>query len=494
MKQHHGSVILIGIILFFFSTASSSGEKITIVSTNYPPHIYKEGDEVKGLRVELLTKIIEQMGYRYHPKIEPWARAIDSVKNGDMDGICSIWHKPEREAFLQYPKYPLHFEVTAIYQPKGTKPILYRSIEDFKGLTIGTIIGFGYPKEFMESTLFTKEKVVSDEQNFSKLASGRVDAIISDSILGGYKIKQYRFTDKIYRNPNNFNKGIWGYLAFSKKNPKHQELAEKFDHSMKKLVSNGFYAHIYWKYLDRGPDKQPEIDVTQKHPSGQVHATQMKILTYEEPPITAYSQEPLVFSQIVRTPDQVIGAEILKRAYQKLGISIRIDILPGKRALAASSKGVIDGEVHRIYQIGEDYPTLIRVPTPINYIEPSVFSKNKKFMVTDCAALKDYKIARVRGIRHAELCTEGMKQVQVVSSSNELMLFLEAERADVGITAKINGLLQLKKLNIDSVFPLSPPLSRMLVYHYLHWKHNELVPKIDKVFKSMEESGELERI
>lgn len=59
------------------------------------------------------------------------------------------------------------------------------------------------------------------------------------------------------------------------------------------------------------------------------------------------------------------------------------------------------------------------------------------------------------------------------------------------ITARINGLLQLKRLNLKSIVPLSPPLSKMLVYHYLHKKHSALVPKIDRVFKSMKEKGEL---
>ncbi len=61
-----------------------------------------------------------------------------------------------------------------------------------------------------------------------------------------------------------------------------------------------------------------------------------------------------------------IGAEILKVAYGKIGIPIEMAVMPGKRALKESSKVKADGEVHRIFKIGEVYPTLIRVPTPIN--------------------------------------------------------------------------------------------------------------------------------
>ena len=209
---------------------------------------------------------------------------------------------------------------------------------------------------------------------------------------------------------------------------------------------------------------------------------------------TSYAREPLRFAQIIDTPDQVVGAKILIAAYKRLDIPVEIIGMPGKRALAESSKGRVDGEVHRIYRIEKDYPTLIRVPTAINYIEPSAFSKNEKFNVTGCEALRGYKIGIVRGVRHAETCTEGMKRVQVVGNSSKLMQILDKDRVDIVITAKLNGLIQLKRLNLNSIYPLSPPLCKKLVYHYLHEKHKNLVPQIDTIFKEMEKSGELERL
>jgi ABC-type amino acid transport substrate-binding protein len=209
---------------------------------------------------------------------------------------------------------------------------------------------------------------------------------------------------------------------------------------------------------------------------------------------TAYSQEPLRFARITNTPDQMIGAEILKLAYKRLGIPIIIVEMPGKRALVESSEGRIDGEVHRISRIGKDYPTLIRVPTPINYIEPTAFSKKLKFTIGGCADLKEHRIGIVRGVKHAEDCTQGMKNVHIVNNSRLLMQILHKNRVDIVITARINGLLQIKKLNLDSINALYPPLSRKPVYHYLHKKHEALVPQINRIFKEMQEDGTLERL
>lgn len=114
--------------------------------------------------------------------------------------------------------------------------------------------------------------------------------------------------------------------------------------------------------------------------------------------------------------------------------------------------------------------------------------------MTGCDGLGGFRIGIVRGVRHAEECTREMKKVQAVSNSSILMQILDKSRVDIAITARLNGLIQLKRLNLNSIYPLSPPLSKKLVYHYLHEKHKDLVPKIDTIFKEMQESGELERL
>jgi polar amino acid transport system substrate-binding protein len=135
---------------------------------------------------------------------------------------------------------------------------------------------------------------------------------------------------------------------------------------------------------------------------------------------------------------------------------------------------------------------MVHFPTPINYIEPSVFSKKHGFEVTDCAALQGYQVGIVRGVKHSQLCTHGMENVFVGDDLTSVMRMLDAGRIDLLITARINGLLMAKELGLDAIKPLSPPLSRLWVYHYLHERHKDLIPTIDAVFKAMQESGELE--
>ena len=258
LKRIVNPIAVLGLFCFFLSGQAIAEKEITILSSNYPPHIYAENGDIKGIRVEIMTELFKRMGYKYVPDIVPWARAVVMIKEGKADGICSIWYKPEREEFLYYPKFPYVLEVQAIYQPKGTKEIYYRNLNDFKGLKVGIIRGFSFPKEFMESSLFEIQTVATDKQNFIKLAKGRLDIVISDSIVGDYVIKQDGLKDRVYRNKYNYNEGFWEYVAFSKKLPDGKFISEEYDRVMKDLVREGFYSSIFLKYLNRLPDKLPE--------------------------------------------------------------------------------------------------------------------------------------------------------------------------------------------------------------------------------------------
>ena len=170
--------------------------------------------------------------------------------------------------------------------------------------------------------------------------------------------------------------------------------------------------------------------------------------------------EPLRFAQGTNAPDQIVGAEILKVVYAKAGIPIEIIPLSGKRALLESSQGRLDGEVNRILEIGTIYPDLIKVPTATNYIEQTIFSKNTTSSLNGCESLRGKLVGRVLGVKYAEICTQGVDNLAVFPDSISLMKSLNRDIVDYAITSHLNGLVQLKKLGINSVIALKPALGK----------------------------------
>lgn len=224
-----------------------------------------------------------------------------------------------------------------------------------------------------------------------------------------------------------------------------------------------------------------------------MHAFLLSLLYLSSLNIYANGETALVFSQISGSPDQQVSVQILKKAYRKLGINISFELVSGKRALIQSNMGVTDGEAGRIYEIGEKYPNLIRVPTSVNYIEQSVFTI-KDFNIRDCEDLKNLDVGIVRGIKHAEDCTAGSKRVSIVQDSLQLIKELNDRKVDIILAAYFNGMIQIKRLGYSKIKAIRPPLSRKKIYHYLNKKHIALVPKINKALKEMKESGEMKEI
>ncbi|MCP3926410.1 MAG: transporter substrate-binding domain-containing protein [Desulfobacterales bacterium] len=256
------SMLIIMCTIFLSSNIAIAQQTVTIVSAEYEPHNFRDNGKIKGMRIDILTELFKRMGYKYKHVIRPWKRAIDEVRNGKADGIISIWYKPERDEFLWYPKYDYNVELLAIFRHKDTPEIDFNgSPNDIKGLNIGGIQGFSYPKEFLESKIFEFDLVTKDIQNLKKLDMKRVDAIIIDYIVGCHLMKKNKLTDNIVINKKPFNKGYNGYIAFSKKSPIGHELAEQYDIIIQKLVKEGFYQNVFKKWLDQKPNRLPVIGI-----------------------------------------------------------------------------------------------------------------------------------------------------------------------------------------------------------------------------------------
>ncbi len=208
-----------------------------------------------------------------------------------------------------------------------------------------------------------------------------------------------------------------------------------------------------------------------------------------------FAQPPLRIARIENIPDQFVGGEILKVVYGRLNIPIELVDLPAKRALMESSEGRLDGEVHRNIMVQTQYPTLVMIRPALNYIEPSVFSKKERFEVKGWDSIKTYNIGIVRGVGTSEDGTKGMKSVQAVNTLDQLMLMLADDRVDIAVSDSFSGLAVLKKLGLENrVRLLTPPLQKNEIYHFLHEKHRDLIPKVEQTLSEMKASGELERL
>ncbi len=212
----------------------------------------------------------------------------------------------------------------------------------------------------------------------------------------------------------------------------------------------------------------------------------------------SYSQaKEYQFVSIEGLVEQEVGKIIVPEIFGSAGAAVAITPQPGKRAQMLAKMGKKDGEIMRIFTYGLENPTTLRVPIPYYYLETMAFvKKGSGIVIRETSDLWNYKIVKVRGVKHTNNIIEGMPKGQVhdASSSEDMMAFLQAGRAEVALTNTVDGHIALRRLGYSNIVPNGKPLKVLDLYIYVHEKNDQLVPKLNEAIKKMKDSGELKQL
>lgn len=213
-------------------------------------------------------------------------------------------------------------------------------------------------------------------------------------------------------------------------------------------------------------------------------------LSSEEINYKYISKKPIVISYF-DTPFQIMQKAIIKEAYKLAGIDVRFVKSPGKRSLKLSSSGAVDAELNRIGKIDKNYPTLIKVPTPMYPLTGVAFSNKHDIKVESWTDLNTYAIGVIRGAPFYEKPTKGMNKTEV-ETYLQLFKMMEKNRIDIVVGTEFSCRLTLKKYFPSSnIVTIGKVLLKVDTYHYLHEKNKDIVPLIDKQLKKMQKSGRI---
>jgi len=213
---------------------------------------------------------------------------------------------------------------------------------------------------------------------------------------------------------------------------------------------------------------------------------------YVARPVVAAEDEMVI--SYFESPFQNMEKAIISEAYKRAGIPAKFVVMPGKRALLSSSKGIVDAEANRIGAIDAKYPTLVKVPTPMHPLIGVAFAVNPNLKIDKWEDLKPYKIGVLRGVPFYEKPTRDMHRIEV-NSYEQLFKMLERGRVDVVIGTTFSGEMTIKKFIPNSrIRAVSKPLLHIDTFHYVHEKNKAIVPLIDKQLKAMSESGRMAEI
>lgn len=192
-------------------------------------------------------------------------------------------------------------------------------------------------------------------------------------------------------------------------------------------------------------------------------------------------------------PATAIAEQIVREAYRRLGVQLIVHKLPGERTLVQANEGKMDGELYRKLGMEREYPNLLIIPVPLQTYEIVIFTRGTTFVVNGWDSLRPYTLGFVRGIKIVQENTQGMR-VEAVPTMQQAFEKMFMGRTDLVLGNRSSGMAVVKAMNMEGVTVLEPPLASFPVYHYVHKKHEALVPELTRVLRQMQSDKTIERI
>jgi polar amino acid transport system substrate-binding protein len=231
-----------------FSTPSLSQQKLKVgTNTNGAPwsfHDAKSNSE-QGIAVELITAIAKDVGFQIELVPMALAELIPALNANKTDIIAAnLLITRERQALVDF---------SDAIAPGGdglavlkTDTTAYKTLDDLKGLTVGTQAGSPYGALVQKSGLFPDLKIYPNGQAaLSALSAGEIKAGVVGANLAAYEIKLGNFPDvKLVKS---YQPLVNSVDAFGVRKG-DGELLKKINASLAKLKADGTLKTILTKY------------------------------------------------------------------------------------------------------------------------------------------------------------------------------------------------------------------------------------------------------
>lgn len=161
------------------------------------PLIYQQNEQLVGSEYSELQALAHDAGCTLAFIEEPWARALQKLKQGRLDLLYGASHSLEREAFARFSQpYRVEEMVLVIAGVRSSAPAANLSLRqwlnepraDGRPRTLGVIRGFYYGEELepiVRDPQATAQRleVRWDQQLLDVLARGRIDGyLVEDSV------------------------------------------------------------------------------------------------------------------------------------------------------------------------------------------------------------------------------------------------------------------------------------------------------------------------
>lgn len=222
--------------------------ELQISAGEWPPFL-SEALPHQGVVAHLIRDIFAEAGYQVSFSFLPWARAYHDSANGKY-AATAVWMLAEDRTKDFLYSEPVLSEQFVFFHLKQRR-FDWQQLTDLRGMLLGGGLGYSYGPAFdqaLENKVFKISRVGSTEQNFRRLAAGRID-VFAEEISVGYHTLNHQLpelADAISHHPKPLLVNQ-SFLLFPHNSADSSQLLQLFNQHLQQFKHSGRYQH----YFDR---------------------------------------------------------------------------------------------------------------------------------------------------------------------------------------------------------------------------------------------------
>lgn len=218
-----------------------------LLNTVYPPYTVALGDGGEGgTATELARELFRRLNIPLRHRLLPWNRVLRMMEEGSADGVTMLAHSTEREASMVFSVPVDEARQSFYYARANLQGFDWTRYEDLRPYRIGLVQGYTYAPEFLaavERSGLSVEYAPSDESNFAKLRTGRVDLCLSNDTVAEAYLSSQPDLDAAVGKANRPVRSYPLYMAFSRRSPLAARLPE-INRELQRMHADGTLRRI----------------------------------------------------------------------------------------------------------------------------------------------------------------------------------------------------------------------------------------------------------
>ncbi|MGC9445293.1 MAG: transporter substrate-binding domain-containing protein [Candidatus Methanospirareceae archaeon] len=395
---------------------------LTYYTEQLPPYNYEENGTLKGISVDLLESVTEELGVKVDRKevhLVPWAEGYQTALTQPNTVLFSTARTPEREQSFKWAG-PIYTDREVLFARRD-RGITIQSPDDLTGYRIGVTGGDIAIQQLLELGVSQDQLVPESDvtQLIAQLESNEIDLWACPEISGRYFAEQvtgnyYAYAVVYHLQPEDV------YYAFSKDVPDStvQAFQQALDTVKEEHDAAGFsrYDRIIGRYI-------PAIGLAQ-----------LRYLTDELAPFN-YQEDGMLTG---------ISVEILEAVFRDIGVNrTRADVrvVPWTEGFEAARN-----------ETGTVLFSVVRIPEREQYFTwagPFASTRSVLFApitsnitIVTAADLNRYRIGTIQdSVENALLVGQGVKPSQLVPAKTleELLRMLDVGEIDLWAMGELSG-------------------------------------------------------